>query len=481
MPPKNISMPRPPRLVHVETARQLLVGGFWFLPGLLIVAALGLAFLTLWVDRGPVMSWLVGTRIVYLVDPAGARQILATIAGSMITVTSLVFSMTLVALTLASQQHGPRLLRTFMQDRLNQIVLGSFVATFVYALMILRAVRENDAQAYVPVVSVAFGVVLAVASLMLLIVFIHHIATEMQADTVIASVGLQLDKVLDREFCADPPPNRTSPPQAILSGHERMRAGMITTKSGLYVQAIDIPEIVSLADKADCLVELIVRPGQFVLPGAPLAFIWPAQAAEDNRENLRSFIVLGSRPNQAQDVNFAVRAMVQIALRAMTSSYKDVSTAKSCIDRLGASLTLAAGRYPNPEAITGESGTVRLVHRPVTFGELIDAAFLEITTESGAFPTILLHLADMLDALAMFARTPDHVESLQRYRAILARKVAQGGFDEDLATRIEDSLRRFDQNLAIAQTAPGRPRTHGPDDLAGRIGGRSPGSVGRWS
>jgi uncharacterized membrane protein len=164
---------------------EALHSSYWFVPTLMVVIAIALAFAMLSLDRAGKSGPIESLGWIYTGGPDGARTMLSAIASSMITVAGTAFSITLVALTLASSQFGPRLLRNFMQDTGNQIVLGTFIATFIYCLLVLRTVRGDDYNVFVPQLSVTVGIVLAIASIGVLIYFIHHASTTIQASHVI--------------------------------------------------------------------------------------------------------------------------------------------------------------------------------------------------------------------------------------------------------------------------------------------------------
>jgi uncharacterized membrane protein len=174
-----------------------LTAGLWVVPALMSASAAVLAIVTVALDHAYRFRWLGQFDSAFAVGPEAARLVLSSIAGSMITVASLVFSMTLVTLTLASSQLGPRLITRFMRDRINQVVLGTFIATFLYALFVLQTVTEGEAEPFVPHISVTAALVLTLVSLGWLVYFIHHVADSIQADTVIAEVHAELIHALD--------------------------------------------------------------------------------------------------------------------------------------------------------------------------------------------------------------------------------------------------------------------------------------------
>ena len=173
---------------------------FWFVPTLMVVLAIALSFITVWIDQSQEDNIIENIDWAYSLGPSGSRAILSAIAGSMVSVATTAFSITIVALQLASSQFGPRLLRNFMQDTGNQIVLGTFISTFVYSLMVLRTVNVVEKDVFVPHLAVSIGIALAIASVGVLIYFIHHSASSIQVDQVIKQVGYDLDIVIDRLF-----------------------------------------------------------------------------------------------------------------------------------------------------------------------------------------------------------------------------------------------------------------------------------------
>ncbi len=172
----------------------------WFSPTLLAAAATALSFLTVHADTLINAKWVRTTGWIWAGGPEGARNVLATIAGSTITVAGVVFSVTIVSLTLASSQFGPRLLRTFLNDRWTQIVLGIFVSTFLYCLLVLRTIRGTDAATFVPFLSVTVGLLFAVTSVAFLIFFVHHVSNAILADNLIARVAAELREGIDRLY-----------------------------------------------------------------------------------------------------------------------------------------------------------------------------------------------------------------------------------------------------------------------------------------
>ena len=223
---------------HLRYLWYRLTSTLWVAPALMISSAVLLAFGMLYLDTVAPQPWFEQLRWLLRIGPEGARQVLATIAGSMITVASLVFSMTLITLQLASSQLGPRLITRFVRDTVNQIVLGTFVATFVYAILVLQTVSESGPEPFVPRLSLMVALVLALISLLWLIYFIHHVASSIQADTVIADLGEQLSGAIERRFPEiDLPGGR--PLEAPFLDRLAEAPGVVAAPASGYVQAID--------------------------------------------------------------------------------------------------------------------------------------------------------------------------------------------------------------------------------------------------
>ncbi|MDV2993798.1 MAG: hypothetical protein N4J56_003452 [Chroococcidiopsis sp. SAG 2025] len=172
---------------------------YWFLPTTMAVLAIALAFTMLSLDRagfyGPLEKW----GWIYTGGANGAREVLSSVAGSVISVAATAFSITIVALQLAASNYSPRLLRNFMQDTGNQLVLGTFIGTFIYCLLVLRTVRGDgdDYDSFVPQLAVTVGILLALASIGVLIFFIHHASTIIQASHIIMEASHDLHQAID--------------------------------------------------------------------------------------------------------------------------------------------------------------------------------------------------------------------------------------------------------------------------------------------
>lgn len=399
--------------------RDYITENLWVIPSLLTASAIAMSFALGALDRSAWGQSLATEGWVYPIDPRGARLTLSTLAGSMITVTSLVFSLTILALTVAAQQLGPRLLRSFVRDRITQIVLGVFLSTFVFALLVLRSVNDAGGEHFVPYCLLAAALVLAIMSLGALIFFMHHIANTIQADTVIANVTKDLLGVLARTFpeAADTRPcDGGGADTASVRAAVRDKGCVVTASKSGYVQIIDYDGLVEIAAERDLCIVLPSRSGHFVISGSNLAFVAAAEAVgNDVVEAVRNGILTGARRTPAQDLEFLIANLVEIGVRALSAGVNDHYTATACIDRLCEALAEVLRRPPALATMADETGTVRLVREPPTFAHLLDSSFNEIRQTAPGNVAILSRITDRLVMLAELAERPAERHALERH------------------------------------------------------------------
>ena len=369
---------------------------------------------------------------------------LSTIAGSMITVAGVTFSITIVALTLASQQFGPRLLRSFLRDLGNQIVLGTFVSTFVYCLLVLRTVRGTDDTQFVPHLAVTLGVVLAMLSLGVLIFFIHHVSTSIQASQIIARVAADLEASVTRLFPdrlgegrREPPPATTQSPADF---EDRGRA-VLSSTSG-YVQAIDGERLLSVASEFELVLRVEAGPGQFVRTGTPLARVRSESDDAQVSDRIRAAFIIGSARTPTQDPLFFVEQLVEMAVRALSPGINDPGTALLCIDRLGAALCQMAGRETPSRYRIDDDGALRVIAAPLTFSRFADTCFVEIRRYGRSSPSVTLRLLDVIAETAACVHREEDRLALLRHANTIAEEARDAGNGWTDASTIVERQRR---------------------------------------
>ncbi len=383
---------------------------FWFLPSTMAAAAFALSILLVELDR------LLGVETVrefgwlYTFGPEGARAVLSAIAGSMITVAGLTFSITMLTLQLAASQFGPRMLRDFMRDRGNQLVLGTFIATFLYCLLVLRTVRGTEEASFTPHLAVAFGVLLAIASFAVLIFFVHHVATSIRVETLLAELGRQTLEAVDRLY---PAQIGEAAAEEKSVGEEQTSGGPVVTvvsnESG-YVQHIDHKSLMQLACEQDFIVSIEAQPGDFIATGMPVLSVRElASMLEDERDRLRATVILGNDRTPQQDLQLSLRRIVEIAQRALSPGINDPTTALYCIDRLQEALVRFASRRKPAARRFDKAGQLRVVAQVTGFGDLALPAFAAVARYSLADADVIRRLLVAMEFVASEADPEDAI------------------------------------------------------------------------
>ncbi|MFO7537989.1 MAG: DUF2254 domain-containing protein [Chloroflexota bacterium] len=429
---------------------------FWFIPVIMSGGAVLLAYGSVALDA-TMTNWFENNWDLTLTTGAeGASAVLGTIAGSMITIAGVVFSMTLVALSLTTSQLGPRLLRNFMRDTTTQVVLGTFVATFLYCLLVLRTIRRAEESLFVPQLSVSLGVLLAVVSVGVLIYFIHHVSVSVQANEIVAQVGEELIKGIDRLFLdqheletaeasIDPPDD------SFFEAFDRNAQPVAATGDG-YLQFIDKDTLISLATEEDAVIRLEQLPGHYVVAGRPLVLIWPGDRVSDKLERrVNLAFALGHERLPDQDIEFVVNQLVEIAVRALSAGINDPFTAIVCIDRLRSGLCrLAQREIPSPY-LYDQDNKLRVIASPCTFPAIMDAAFNQIRQNSSAIPAITIRLLEAIATIARFTHRSEDRDAILRHADMISR-----GADECLLEK-EDRrvvVERYQQVLSALVGEP---------------------------
>ncbi|MES2264360.1 MAG: DUF2254 domain-containing protein [Pseudomonadota bacterium] len=376
---------------------------FWFLPFLILALAIALAFTLTHLDESALELWMKRYPRLFGTSAAGARAMLSTIAGSMISVVGIVFSMTLVALALASSQYSSRVLRTFMRSRVTQASIGIFAGIFVYCLIVLRGVHGQDDSVFVPVIAVSAAMLFAVVGVALLIVFIHHIALSIQASTILANIAGETIAAMESLFPAqatacDADRSQADAAAAVLADKARW-VSVPARKSG-YLQSIDHEALLRIACHYKMIVRVEHAVGQFVLAATPIFSIAGAsEASIAAAEALHPTIALSAYRTVEQDPGFGVRQMVDVALKALSPGVNDTTTAVMCLDYLGAVMATLA-RRAIPSAYLHAQGELKIVSVRPDFAGLLGEAFDQIRRNAAGNVAVIVHLIGSIETLA---------------------------------------------------------------------------------
>ncbi len=457
------------------------------------IAAVAVSVLTLWIDVRIGSDFFAENLRQYANQPDGARAVLSTVAGSMITVAGVTFSMTIASVSYAAGQLGPRLMTNFMRDRGNQYTLGTFIATFLYSLMILRTVRDGSDEGadlqvatFVPQISVLCSLGLAVASTAVLIFFIHHVPESINAQNITARIGKELIEGVEKRFPgrigersdeADDPAGRDR--SSLPAGFGEQARRVPAAASG-YVRSVDSENLLRLATEKNLVIELLRRPGDFVVSGQAIMRVFPPErfaemqtgdgdaegeadgspvegqrnrdvvrelvGAGDLSTRCRGMISTGPEKTHHQDLRFLVDELVEIAARAVSPGINDPFTAITAIDWLRSGLTALASREPLATDRFDEAGVLRLLAEPTSFEEALGSACAQLRPYVAADRNAGLHLMNALGDLAFAVDRPAH-------RAVVLAEAEQLADATDLLLELpvdRDLLRRRLQTLQAA-------------------------------
>jgi len=377
------------------------------MPTLIVAASVALALALVEADSAVSDRWLAQWPRLFGATPEGARQLLATIAGSMMTVMGVTFSMTLVALALASSQYTSRILRNFMRSRVTQSTLGIFAGIFVYCLIVLHTIRSGVAEAvFVPGLALFFAFVLALGGIGVLIYFIHHIASSIQASSIIASVGEETIAAIDRLFPEKLGHVTDDEMDQVPQSLDDRAWYPIPAKTDGYIQDVDGAALLRLARDKKAVVRMERGIGEFVVQDTALASLaLEGLPDQETIAALNASYTISSHRSVEQDPAFGVRQIVDIALKALSPGVNDTSTAVMCVDYLTAILArLATRKFPALRRYDGDE--LRVIAMAPTFESLLSSAFDQIRRNAEGNVAVMSRMLGALDAIASLTDRP---------------------------------------------------------------------------
>ncbi len=395
--------------------------GLLFRPAMIAaaIALLGVALIQL--ERAGAMprwghrSWLFSD------DPGSAQAVLGAIAGSMMAVVSIIYTVLLVALSLASMQFSPRILGGLIRDRASQRTLGVFIGTFFYCLAVMRAVRADPP--WVATWAVGFAIVLALACLVSLIYFIHHIAQGIQVNNLADRIANETRQVIAQAYLEDA--DREPP---ALDGE----VVAITASASGYLQLVDHAGLLALARRSGAAIHVGVEPGDFVTRGEQLAQIAPGPLSADAITACQHAFDLGPHRTMQQDVGFGFRQLVDVALKAISPAVNDPSTAATCIDQLGGLLAELANRRVGPFVLGDRAGSYVAVPQP-DLEALVDLAFNQLRQYGRGDLAVSIRLLHALAAVGRACREPARRERLRWHAALVRDGLSESFLPADRA------------------------------------------------
>ena len=407
---------------------------FWLRPALVVLACLVAAHVAVLVDHTqPFGGDFAGASFIYSGGGEGARSLLSSVASSAIGVASTIFSITIAALSLASGQMGPRLLRNFVRDARNQYALGIFLGTFAYALIVLRTVRTAQENAFVPNIAVTGALLLALLCVGTLTWYVHHIASSINVERVVDAVHGDLVRSIAAH---------TRETADLMAPTAKLAGLSVSVEGSDYVQAIDAQRLADWAREHGVAVALRIRAGDYVPRGAPVAIV--SAGVDDASERIGQALTFGNKPAALQDIEYSVRQLNEIAVRALSPGINDPFTAGSVLERFGDALCRVAPRHL-PTGVISRQGRIVLTMPVTDYDGLVDAMFHTIRQNAAGSAYVLIRLVEVLTRVA-------EVERLTTWRAVLRRHAdlaaAAAGDIGEVAAR-DDLARRHEVFCAV--------------------------------
>jgi len=427
--------------------REALRTTLWLVPAVMVALVIVLFAVTYLLDRAVYRG---DFRLPAWADTGSAdagRQLLSTIAAAVITVVGVVFSVTIVALTLASQQFGPRMLRNFIRDLGTQISLGAFVATFFYSVLALGSITSSGPHgAFVPNISITMALLLLVTDLVVLIYFIHHIAVTIQLPQVIAGVSRDLGRAIDAQF--PPVTNEAAhttgtPSVAEIKVRLAENGRPVAARTSGYLQFVRYEELVGIAESTDTVLQLLYRPGHFITAGLPLARVWPPEAAPSVTRALQRSHVPGAHRTLTQDPVFPIDQLVEIAIRALSAAVNDTFTALTCIDWLSDGLCKVSERHLPEGVHRDRHGTIRLIEPGPDYARIVNRASDKIRQASREMPAVAIRQMDGLTKVLSYTTDAAQRLVLSHQAERIARASRSDIPEADDRRDVEERYERF--------------------------------------
>lgn len=426
---------------------------YWFYPTLFAILAAVLGVVMVLLDQRGYAGFLSDQNWIIPVGPKGASDILTVMAGALIGVAGTVFSITLVAVTYASSTYGPRLLTNFMEDKGNQISLATFIAAFVYALVVLRSVRVGedamdviagdagaDAAAalpgFAPQMSILVAYILMGACIAVLVFFLNHVPSSIRINTVLERIGRRLIAIVHETY-----PDEDTFREAI----EPLGGKALTASKAGYVQLINFDDLKAIARDCGCTISLRVRTGDFVHRDLPFVNIMgcPPDGIGDA---VRACLTLGATRTRAQDPEFLIDQLVEIGLRALSPGINDPFTAITAMHWLGAAMAELGHRDLRKNVCGNDTDDCPIIPLPDDFTHYLQRSFGTIRSAASSSPNAALVMLEALGNAAMSVRDSDRLEALREHGQLLIEQAREALAGPDLAM-VEDRHREFDKRF----------------------------------
>jgi uncharacterized membrane protein len=429
-------------LVRTRRIWDSLQGSLWFVPLVIVTFYLVMSFVMVALDRALGDQAVRDLPVLFEAGPEGTRDMLSTIAGSVLSVAAVAFSFTIVVFSFASSQYASRTIHNFMDDNTNQVVLGMLLGTFVYCLLILRTVRLESDHPFVPLLSTSAALIMAIVDLALFVLFIHHISEAIQAYHIIDRVGLTTRKSIESLY---PQHHHTALSEEQVGGLvDEHDMAEVRARTGGYIQAADTDFLMHLSERHDLLIVMHKGVGRFVVSDETLALVGPAARVTPSLErSVRSAFALGKHRTILQDPQYGLLLLSDIAIKAMSPAINDPNTAVMSLNEISSVLRALAGRDLPRHILCGANGAARVVSLGPNFESMASQAFDQIRRYGMSDATVA---AKMLDVIAEVAERT----GLESQRAALTEHVIAIREDADRKLLSMRDRAYLNERLALA-------------------------------
>ena len=440
----------------VKTLQQ----NYWFWPSAMSLSALVLGVVLPYLDTQLGAGWIEAVGFVRPTEVAGARAILTTLAGATLGVAGVAFSVTIVAVSFASANYGPRLIGNFMADKHNQVVLGIFVATFVYCITVLSTVHAgtefggSTLDAFVPQLSVFFALLLMLAAVGALIAYIHHIPESINIMNLTADIGDKLNRAIGRMMDdADDRGDKDGAHRDVEAWSGAQPADhthVVRAATAGFLQRVDVPSLIAFAAENRTQIALHRAPGDFLVEDE---IILSARAtgldADGFADKMRDCYTQGDNRTDMQDVLFLSDQLVEVLGRALSPGVNDPHTAMLCLDWLRVGLVGFARRAPTQPACQGD----RVLYRRVTFEDMLDRSFDRMRQYIATDRNATLHALAVLSDVAAAGCRAAMVDACGRQMQLLGRSAHERLAESAAREEVEAALKRAVQDIAMSKLA----------------------------
>ena len=424
---------------------------FWFVPAIMALVAVPLAWIMYEIDARIPNELLADSRLVLSGDVDALRSTLVSIATTVLATAGVVFTLLTLPLSTVAAQYGSRLLRVFLRDRTTQLVLGMFVGTFVYCIAAAFTILPAEIEPASPQLTATLGLLMMMATFGSLILLVQHISTMLQAPNIAAAAGEQLMDVVrvddtDDVRSAD---NSGSAARREIASLMESPGHLIHIAETGYIQTVDPQILLTLARENDLLIRLLQKPGAFVRSGEAVAGVWPPERITEQRDKqIRREFRVGNQRTPTQDVETAVNQLVEMAVRAMSPAINDPFTAMTCLDHIGNGLTLFVRQGEESLNTYDRDGRLRLIFEPVTFAELLSTAFDMLRHCSCDNADVLLHMLAVINDIGQETKTAEARRLLRHHAGLICAESMAGRLIEEDRRRIQQCAQELDEALS---------------------------------